>query len=101
MNMPSTTNYRIRVSSRHPHVASRIRALLTTSDHNESSLGENEYDLYECSDEVVFLSVSKHDQLQTSVEYEASGAPGAHVNFVKALKGFPDTSVRILDETVV
>ena len=101
MNTLSTTSYKIRVSSRHQHVASRIRALLTTSNHDESTLDENEYDLYECSDEVEFLSVSRHDQLQTAVEYEAGDTPVAHANFVKALKGFPDTSVRVLDEMVV
>ena len=82
-------------------MASRIRALLTTSDHDESTLDENEYDLYECSDEVEFVSVSRHDQLQTAVEYEAGDAPFAHANFLKALKGFPDTSVRVLDELMV
>ena len=82
-------------------MASRIRALLTTSDHDESTLDENEYDLYECSDEVEFLSVIRHDPLQTAVEYEAADEPLAHTNFLKALKGFPDTSVRVLDEMMV
>lgn len=99
--MESTTSYRIRVSSKHPHVAARIRSLLTTSSHNEHSLAENEYDLYECGDEVIFISVAKHDQLQTMIEYEADGTPRAHTNFVKALKGFPDTGVRILEERTV
>jgi len=97
----ATISYKVRISSRHPHVASRIRALLTTSDHDESTLDENEYDLYECSDEVEFLSVTRHDQWQTAVEYEAGDTPRAHANFVKALKGFPETSVRVLDEMVV
>lgn len=99
--MELTTSYRIRVSSKHPHVASRIRALLSTSVHNEKSLSENEYDLYECSDEIVFLSVSRHDQLQTMIEYEADSKPGAHGNFVAALKCFPDTGVRVMDEQII
>lgn len=96
--MESTTSYQIRVSSRHPHVAARILSLLTTSRHNESTLAENEYDLYECSDEVVFIGVSKHDELQTQIEYEADAEPDAHADFVKALTGFPDTSVRVLEQ---
>lgn len=99
--MESMTNYRIRVSSKHPHVADKIRSLLTTSNHNENSLAENEYDLFECGDEVVFISVSRHDQLQTMIEYESEGAPAAHMNFVNALKGFPDTGVRVLEERIL
>jgi len=96
--MQSMTSYRIKVSSKHPHVAARIRSLLATSSHNVDTLAENEYDLFECGDEVVFISVSKHDQCQTMIEYEAEGEPAAHLNFVNALKGFPDTGVRVLDE---
>lgn len=99
--MQLTTSYRIRVSSKHPHVASRIRALLSSSAHNEKALSDSEYELFECSDEVVFLSVSKYDQLQTMIEYEADNNPTAHGNFVSALKCFPDTGVRIMDEQVV
>ncbi|MFK7993209.1 MAG: hypothetical protein AB8B87_03665 [Granulosicoccus sp.] len=99
--METMTNYRIKVSSKHPHVAARIRSLLVTSSHNENSLAENEYDLFECGDEVVFISVSRHDQLQTMIEYEAIGAPEAHTNFVDALMGFPDTGVRVLEEKTV
>lgn len=99
--MEVMTNYRIRVSSKHPHVAARIRSLLTTSSHDEDSLAENEYDLFECGDEVIFISVSRHDQLQTMIEYEAEDSPSAHTNFVNALKGFPDTGVRVLEERLL
>ncbi len=99
--MESITSYQIRVSSRHPHVAARILSLLTTSRHNENTLAENEYDLYECSDEVVFLDISKHDELQTQIEYEADSEPDAHAEFISALTGFPDTSVRVLEQKLL
>lgn len=93
--------YRVQVSSRHPHVAARILSLLRSSRHNEARLDENEYDLYECSDEVAFISLSKHDPLQTHIEYEADDPQRTHINFIKALKRFPDTSVRVLAEQAV
>ncbi len=99
--MESTSSYQIRVSSRHPHVAARILSLLSSSRHNESALAENEYELYECSDEVVFIGISKHDELQTHIEYEADSEPDAHADFLNALTGFPDTSVRVLSRQVL
>jgi|GEM_PF-1987323 len=96
--MELATSYTIKVSSKHPHVADRIRSLLVTSGHNTNKLNENEYDLFECGDEINFISLFKHDPLQTMIEYEADSAPGAHLNFVNALKGFPDTGVRVLQE---
>ena len=99
--MQSATSYQISVSSRHPHVAERIRAIVATSEHNEDSLAEHEYDLYECGDEVLLISVNRHDQFQTMMEYEADNTPSAHSNFLQALKGFPDTSVRVLEEKVI
>lgn len=101
MDTSLTTSYRITVASSHPHTASHIRSMLSTSNHDESTLSEEDYDLYECSDEVEIISVSKHDQLQTHLEYESGGSELAHANFVKALRAFPQTSVRVLDETVV
>lgn len=101
MSISSTTSYCVRVASRHPHIASHIRAMLSTSNHDESTLSEEDYDLYECSDEVEIISVSKHDQLQTQLEYESDGSPVAHVNFLKALRAFPQTSVLILNESPV
>ena len=101
LNMQSTISYQISVYSRHPHVAARIRAIVATSEHNEDSLAEHEYDLYECGDEVLLISVNKHDQFQTMMEYEANNTPGAHTNFLNALKGFPDTSVRVLEEKTI
>ena len=119
--MHTATSYQISVSSRHPHVAARIRAIVATSEHNEDSLAEHEYELYECGDEVLLISVNRHDQFQTTMEYEAdntpsalssasvsaspntspSASPSAHSNFLQALKGFPDTSVRVLEEKVI
>jgi hypothetical protein len=97
-NLSLTKNIKLNVSSRHPHITDRIRNLIATSDHNESTLTEEEYELYECADEVVFIGVSRHDQLQTVIEYEVDGFSAAHDNFVKALKGFASTSVRVLEE---
>lgn len=89
------------MASEHPHIASHIRAMLSTSNHDESTLSEEDYDLYECSDEVEIISVSKHDQLQTQLEYESDGSEGAHANFLKALRAFPQTSVRVMEERVI
>jgi len=94
----ATTSYKIKVSSHHPHISSRILALLASSDHDEDTLTEGEYDLYECADEVVFNRVLRQDQLQTIIEYEVEGQKAAHENFVKALKGFSGTSVRVMLE---
>lgn len=73
--------------------------MLSTSNHNESTLSEEDYDLYECSDELEIISVSRHDQLQTQLEYEADSSPEAHANFLNALRAFPQTSVRVLAES--
>ena len=75
--MHTATSYQISVSSRHPHVAARIRAIVATSEHNEDSLAEHEYELYECGDEVLLISVNRHDQFQTTMEYEADNTPSA------------------------
>lgn len=96
--MQSTTAYHIAVSSRYPHIAARIRDIVATSVHNEAKMSDHEYDLYECSDEVAFISVNKHDQLQTTMEYEVEDGNLSHLKLLEALQGFPDTSVRVLEE---
>jgi hypothetical protein len=98
--MQSSAAYQIKVSSRYPHIAARIRDIVASSAHNESSLSDHEYDLYECSDDVAFISVNKHDLLQTTMEYEVIDGAYSHLKLLEALQGFPDTSVRVLEEKV-
>ncbi len=98
MPIKAPTGYTVQISCRHPHISARIYTLLSSSEHDENFLTENDYDVYECSDELEIISVSRIDQLQVQVEYESENTPVGHQNFVSALTGFPDTSVRVLEE---
>lgn len=99
--MNETTYFKVNISSRHEHVADQIHSLLRTSAHDESRLPEEQYDLFECCDEVVMLQVSRLDDFQTLIEYEAEGSLTPHVNLVQALTGFPGTSAQILAEHAI
>lgn len=98
MPIAATTSYTVQINCRHPHTSARIHTLLSSSEHDENFLTENDYDVYECSDELEIISVSRIDQLQVLVEYESKTTPNGHQNFINALTGFSGTSVRVLEE---
>lgn len=99
--MKELTYFKVNVSSRHEHVAEQIHSLLKTSSHDQYQLPENEYDLFECCDEVEMLGVSRLDDFQTLIEYEADGSLVTHQNLVQALTGFPGTSAQVLTERTI
>lgn len=98
MPIAATTSYTVQISCRHPHTSARIHTLLSSSEHDENVLTENDYDVYECSDELEIISVSRIDQLQVLVEYESKITANGHQNFINSLTGFPETNVRVLLE---
>lgn len=92
--MSVTNYYKIRIVSASQSITSQIYSILESSElDDDENTSDQQHELFDCCEELRFLSLTKINKSEMVVEYESMNSWEPHEEFVTALKRFKKTAV--------